>query len=100
MKSKEDFQGKEEVKLRKCENSNVNANNRINNKNSINIKKSNSEDLFVETLDKKFLNHTSDSDLLEYNNLFSTFIETDYDSNYIFNSDIKKDPIFIQTIFS
>ena len=78
----------------------MNANNRSNNKNSIKINKSNSEDLFVETLDKKFRNHTSDSDLIEYNILFSSFIETDYYSNYIINSDIRKDPIFIQTIFS
>ena len=98
--NEEDFEEKKEVQSQKCENSNVNANNRSNNKNSINIKKSNSEDLFVETLDKKFRNHTSDSDLIEYNILFSSFIETDYDNNYIFNSDIRKDPIFIQTIFS
>ena len=98
--NEEDFEEKKEVQSQKCENSNVNANNRSNNKNTINIKKSNSEDLFVETLDKKFRNHTSDSDLIEYNILFSSFIETDYDNNYIFNSDIRKDPIFIQTIFS
>ena len=96
----EDFQEKEEVKLQKCINSNGDTNNRMNNKDNNKINKSNSEDLFVETLDKKFRNHTSDSDLIEYNILFSSFIETDYDNNYIFNSDIRKDPIFIQTIFS
>ena len=98
--NEEDFEEKKEVQLQKYENSNVNANNRSNNKNTININKSNSEELFVETLDKKFRNHTSDSDLIEYNILFSSFIETDYNNNYIFNSDIRKDPIFIQTIFS
>ena len=65
--NEEDFEEKKEVKLKKYENSNVNANNRSNNKNTISINKSNSEDLFVEILDKKVINHTSDSDLIEYN---------------------------------
>ena len=92
--NKEDFQIKEEVQLKKCENISAIRNNKNNN----NMNKLNPEDLIMETSEKKIRNPTPN--YLEYDNISSNFFEIDYDNNNTISTDIRNDPIFIRSIFS